>query len=81
MKVWITKYALTRGIYEIEAKVCKSVNSQMIQEVGGQYSMYYHNDEWHETKKEAVAYAESMRDKKIASLKKKIKNLKELKFS
>lgn len=76
MKMWISKYALIGGI----------------KEEGGRASdgYFYPNGGWashsigtyaHETREEAVAAAEAMRIKKIASLRKQISKLEKLEFS
>ncbi len=85
MKVWITKYALTKGIMEEDAAEISS-NSPRICSVEydhGNYSTkgYYHGDDWHTTKDAALNRAEQMRLAKIASLKKSISNLEKLTFS
>ena len=78
MKVWITKYALTDGIIEAEAKDC---GYGMIETVG-KYSNYFHGEgrQWHKEKESAITKAEEMRQKKIASLKKQIERLEKMKF-
>lgn len=77
MIVFITKYALTQGILEIEPKQTHSVN--MIGDVNNQYT-YYHKPDWHLTKEEAIIRAEEMRIKKLQSLDKQIKRISALKF-
>lgn len=79
MKVWITKYALTRGILEME---CAQFGDISVKEVGNPFPTYYHGEgnEWHRTKESAIQKAEEMRQKKIASLKKQIKKLEEMRF-
>jgi hypothetical protein len=82
VKVWITKYALSSGIREEEAEICEDVNVEMIR-VGKQVTMcseYFHGEDWHRTREGAVARAEKMREKKIASLKKKIEKLTKASF-
>lgn len=74
MKVWITKYALTRGIVEAEAnapsdRVVKFPNGKILY-VGHSYA----------DKKEAIQKADEMRVRKIASLKKQIEKLEKMKF-
>lgn len=79
MKAWITKYALTTGIFEITAEITED---------GAAYDMhtsiptFFHGEgrEWHRTKESAIAKAEEMRKKKIASLKKQIEKLEGMKF-
>jgi len=80
MKIYVTKYALTQGIYEVEAE----------DETGGifvafsgsnrSYTTYYHKGEYELTHAAAVTKANEMREKKIASLKKQIKKLEEMTF-
>ena len=84
MKVWITKYALTKGIYEIDAEFCESVDPtmQMIKNPTNRYGEYYNGEgkEWHKTKEKAVEGANSMRLDKIKSLKKQIEKLEKMEF-
>lgn len=81
MKVWITKYALSSGITEADAEVCLDVNDGMVRIHRNASSYdYFHKPYWHETREEAVAHAESMRVKKIESLKKNITKLEKTKF-
>ena len=42
---------------------------------------YYHGNDWHKKKEDAVLRAEVMRIKKIESLKKQIEKLNKMKFS
>lgn len=79
MKVWITQYALTNGIEEMEAEQCD--NAKMV-EVRGEYTGYYHGEgkNWHRTKEGAIKRAEDMRVMKIVSLKRSIAKLEALKF-
>ena len=74
MKVWITKYALTRGIEEIASDDI----SRMLIEKNGDLVMYgksglfpvvYNTDYYSLDKQSAIRRAEEMRQKKIASLK------------
>ena len=73
-KVWISKYALGQGIFQRQAEihsdgVCKPVNLGWISKSC-----------WHKTKEEAIARAEEMRKAKIASLKKQLEKLENLRF-
>ncbi len=79
MTVWITKYALTTGIYKIDAKEIKD-SHRMIQQSGTNYPTYYHKPDWHESNAEALAHAEKMRQKKIESLDKQIGKIKAMRF-
>lgn len=76
MKVWITKYALTKGIFEIDARITDDYAFG-----GTVYECYIREgNEWHRTYEAAVHKAEEMRDKKIESLEKKFDKLKKMKF-
>ena len=84
MKVYITKYALTAGIMEVDAEqssVAPSMVSWKNQEGWGEQNAHGEGKDWHRTKESATARAESMRLKKIASLKASIKKMEKLKFS
>jgi hypothetical protein len=74
--VWVTKYALSQGIIKMEVE---NISDDMVVEVGA-FRTYYHKPHWHETEEEAVAHAEKMRKKKVASLQKKIGELTNLVF-
>lgn len=76
MKVFITQYALTRGIFEAECEI----TGDMAVQKNGHLHMYFHKSDWHKTMDAAVRQAESMRTKKITSLQKQIAKLRELKF-
>lgn len=77
---YVTKYALTTGILEVEGVVCHSTSSAMFQWKTDGFSNTAHGKDWHRTREQALARAEEMRQKKIASLKKKIEQLEKLKF-
>jgi len=47
---------------------------------GSMFDQYAHNDDWHCTLPDAIAKANEMRAKKIASLKKQIAKLEAMKF-
>lgn len=78
MKVYITKYALTKGILEKESRQC---GDGMIA-TRERFSAYFHGEgkDWHRTKENAIKRAEEMRMKKIESLKKQIEKLERMKF-
>ena len=79
MKAWITKYALTVGIQEVEGKVS---------DIGGGGMFCYgnvgygnqtaHGEDWHKTREAAVKRAEKMRVAKIAALRKSIAKLEKM---
>jgi len=77
-KVWITKYALTKGVYTAE-NVTHSVNDssgQMIvihYKTPGGYiaTQYFHKPHWHTTEDEARAQVQKMAEAAVRSLMKK----------
>jgi hypothetical protein len=77
MRVWITKYALTKGIKEVEGEACENTLTDMFDAGKGEF---YHRLDWHKTREEALKHAEWMRVKKIKSLTKQIDKLKEKVF-
>jgi len=77
MKVFITKYALTRGIQKREVNTCP-VNG-VVQDASTR-GIFYCGDTWHLTWEDAYSKAEDMRQKKILSLQKQISKLGKLKF-
>lgn len=77
---WITKFALTRGVYSIEAKdPAKSIFPDTLP-VGGLENIHGEGRDWHRTRESAVARAEEMRVAKIASLSKQIARFEKLSF-
>lgn len=78
-KVFITKYALTSGIKEMEVEEYYPGNVKRL----GLNHDYFHGEgkEWHRTRESAMKKAEEMRVKKIASLKNQIVKLEKLKFT
>lgn len=69
-KVFITKYALTKGILEKEAEIRDYGYEYEIAYVKGEFSSYSLGKEAFRTREQAMERAEKMRLKKIASLKK-----------
>lgn len=76
MKVYITKYALTTGMFETEAEISSSCKTIIITEK----NHFYHKPDWHESYDEAIKKANDMKNKKITDLKKQIKKLENLTF-
>jgi hypothetical protein len=78
MKVWISKYALSKGILEREAETSDR-SADLV--YTGQYEMFFASrGELHRTREDAVRQAEKMRLDKIASLRKQIAKLEKLRF-
>jgi len=83
MKVWVTKYALSEGILELDAALYKTDGMQEYVVVRNERfpcRTFFCANEWHYTKEAAIARAEEMRIKKLQSLNKQIKKLSALKF-
>ena len=87
MKVWITKYALTDGISEVEIIAEHKIRENPIEYKrrylcrnadGDQF--YLDGDDFCYTYECAIQKAEEMRREKIASLKKQIEKLEEMRF-
>jgi hypothetical protein len=83
MKVWITKYALTKGVFE--AEVVGEYGERMIRvkDASGLNGIsYYHGQdvEWCATLERARNRAAEMRDLKLQSLRKQIAKLEKMEF-
>jgi hypothetical protein len=76
--VFITKYALTKGIYELKV----TINGNIASGVKNQYLDVFtqKGKDWFENYNDACAYAEKLKNKKIKSLEKQIEKLKNMKF-
>ena len=83
MKVWITKHALTLGIYEKEAEACGKGEADLIRvspEETGYFTEYFHKPDWHPNRDLAVDRAQEMLLKKLQSLKKQVARLEKMSF-
>ena len=80
-KAWVTRYALTEGIWIGEAESSKEYPGMI-----GFYRdnpvslLYLHGNDWHRTEESAIKRAEEMRARKIESLRKKIAKLESMTF-
>lgn len=75
---WITKYALTSGIYIVEgAWISKESPKMLVWPCNGGRKTAHAND-WHLTPEAALAHAEEMRCARLKSLKESIANLEKL---
>lgn len=77
MIVYVTKHALTQGILQKNIRTTHSAKYvvDLDNAIDG-----FHKPYWHETREEAIEHAESMRVKKIASLKKQLTKIESLTF-
>jgi len=84
--VWITKYALTHGIFAKKVLISETDNNiiEIIKDEPlyswAQYQYHKEGKEWHRTKEAAIKKAEELRDRKIKSLERQIEKLKNMKF-
>jgi len=80
MKVYITKYALTKGIQEMNAEedLYRDADLTRVAVHGPAGYTYFHGEDWHRERGRAVARVEEMKRRKIASLKKKLRELEEM---
>ncbi len=80
MKVYVTKYALTKGIQRYGRATWK-VESMIRVDIKDQFfGRYFDKPDWHTTYAEAVARAEQMRVDKLNSLRKQLAKLEALTF-
>jgi hypothetical protein len=79
MKAYVSKYALSQGITEVEAETSERFPDMITWKKNG-YTCYVHKGDWHLTKAEAIQHAEILREKKIKSLQKQILKLETLQF-
>jgi hypothetical protein len=79
MKVYVTQYALTKGIEEFEASQTKDFPQYVTVKRHG-WDSYVHKPNWHTDRTEAVMQALAMRIDKIASLKKQLARLEAMTF-
>lgn len=80
MKAYVTSYALTLGILEVEARTLDNCNTMIEYSHRPFYVQYAHAGEWFTSRDEAIADAESQRTKKIASLRRQLAELEGLRF-
>ena len=73
--VWITKYALTSGLEEVELINRDETWATVRQATGLNGMLSLCRGEWKATKEEALARAEEMRKNRLASLRKQIVKL------
>lgn len=80
MKAYVTKYALTEGILEVE---CEHQNDGYLSFPSPQnpnWNICATRNQWRKTREEAVTLSNAMRDKKVKNLKAQVDRLEALKF-
>lgn len=80
MKVWITKYALTKGIIEADGELISSDSVSILNRGLSLPTHWFYKGDWYSDKQSAIKKAEEMRQKKIANLKKQIEKLEGMRF-
>jgi predicted P-loop ATPase len=82
--IYITKYALTQGIYQARGRICHEVNDSMVQVIPEREGMampyYLHGRDWWRTPEEARLDAERRRQEAIKTIEKKLARLKSMTF-
>lgn len=79
-KIYVTKYALSSGIFSVKALVNADGTMASYKPEGAYFSAYVHGQDFHLTEELALQRAEEMRIKKLQSLDKQIKKLSTIKF-
>lgn len=81
MKVWITRYALTSGIFEVEATLSdRSPSMVTYRRSPDSLLEFAHGNDWHVMRETAVARAEEMKIAKLQSLEKQIRKVSKITF-
>lgn len=80
MKFWITKYALSDGIFTVAGDGPSSDAPGMISYRHNGLTQYAHRNDWWRNEADALARAERMRLAKIESHKSSIKKLEQMSF-
>ena len=78
IKVWITRYALTEGIFSCLATLEHNASGRQfvsLKRSSSHYSECFFGNDWHLSYEDAIMQAEKMRIAKIVSLQKQIKKL------
>jgi hypothetical protein len=78
--VYVTKYALTKGIIVVELIKGDDERMVTVKWKEGGYPAYFHKPDWHLTREEAVSRAKAMKANKLESLKEQIKKLEKREF-
>lgn len=81
MKIWISKYALSAGITEHECEAPKEGSDRVYP--GAPFMAFYGftlGKDAHDTREGAVAAAEKMRKRKVASVRKQLQRLEDMTF-
>lgn len=80
LRVWITKYALTTGIFVVDAHSSTERPGMVHYISNAGYRSFAHGRDWHLSEAGAKARAEEMRLNRIASLEAQLAKLRALTF-
>lgn len=78
MRVFITKYALTQGVFEVEGELDRDGEYLIWKNSGSWIKQYTHKRDFSLSLQDALTIAEQARVKKLASLKKQLSKLEAL---
>jgi len=78
---WITKYALTTGIFKRKIQKQDGTRIKLLPLLGELDTYYIYKPDWHETRDEAIARAKVMQSKKIAALQRQVTKIAALHFA
>lgn len=83
MKVWITRYALTSGVFTIDAEVHESSSGKPFcsYKRSGCFGEFAHGEDWHITELSANERFDKMISNKLMSLRKQTTKLLDLAFT
>lgn len=80
MKVWITKYALTTGIFIVDAEKSARAHDGITYRFDGGPLQFAFGKDWWTDELSAKSRAEEMRNRKITSLLNQIKKIETMKI-
>lgn len=76
MKVWITKYALTAGVFIVDGTAHADSKTRMVSYTRvGHHKEYAHGRQWHTSYADAADQVAEMKAAKIKSLQKQLAKL------
>lgn len=81
MKVFITKYALTEGILELEPKEPPTDDKVLVRLPGSSYDSSFYGKDWHSTFEDAEKRANAMLAAEIVRIEKKLVHLRRMTFT
>jgi len=69
MKIFVTRYVLTKGILVFEAEAAEGCENMVVVKGGaGRFRTYFHKPYWYTSLDEAIAHARKILEKKVSSL-------------